>query len=366
MISFLDIQKINARFADQFKTEFDLFLNKGHFILGNKLKNFESQFSQYCEVDYALGVGNGLDALTLIFKGYIELGRLNLGDEVIVPANTYIATIFAVINAGLKPVFVEPNLETFNLGFREVKAKVSSRTKAILVVHLYGLLVEMNSIVEFARNNNLLVIEDAAQAHGAINVFGKKAGNLADAAAFSFYPSKNLGALGDGGMITTNNFDLFTMVSAIRNYGSSKKYVNNVKGVNSRLDELQAIFLSIKLEFLDGDNDLRREIGKRYIQKIKNKKIVLPNYNGESNHVFHVFVIRCKDRSKLQKHLLDHGIQSLIHYPIPLHKQLALSEYSHLNLPITEQIHEEVLSLPMSPIQSLSDTNYIINIINQF
>ena len=366
MIPFLDVQKINLRYEDEFKEAFSRFLNRGQCIMGDKLRGFEKEFANYCGTKYCIGVSSGLDAIEIILKGYLELGKLKKGDEVIVPANTYIATILAVVNSGLIPVFVEPNEDGFNISVRNIEAKTTSKVKMILAVHLYGELADMTRIKSIAKKYNLLVIEDAAQAHGAISASNIKAGNLSDAGAFSFYPSKNLGALGDGGAITTNDVELFNVVNKLRNYGSSKKYINEIKGVNSRLDELQAAFLSIKLKNLDVDNDFRRAIASYYIEHINNKKIDLPKWNNSKTHVFHVFVIRCKKRDELQEYLLKNGVQTVIHYPIPPHKQKALHEYAHLKLPITENIHDEILSLPISPIQTIEDTQKIVSILNQF
>jgi dTDP-4-amino-4,6-dideoxygalactose transaminase len=366
MIPFLDVQQINLRYEDEFKEVFSTFLDAGKCILGDKLTNFEKEFANYCGTKYCIGVASGLDAIEIILKGYLELGKLKKGDEVIVPANTYIATILAVVNSGLVPVFVEPNEESFNISVRNIEQSITSKVKLILAVHLYGELADMTTIKSIANKYNLLVIEDAAQAHGATSTSNIKAGNLSDAGAFSFYPSKNLGALGDGGAITTNDVELFNVVNKLRNYGSSKKYINEIKGVNSRLDELQAAFLSIKLKDLDVDNDNRRVIASYYIEHINNQKIELPKWNNSKSHVFHVFVIRCEKRNKLQDFLLKNDIQTVIHYPIPPHKQKALQEFSKLKLPITDSIHEQVLSLPISPIQTIADTQKIVAILNQF
>jgi len=366
MIPFLDVQKINLRYETEFKEAFSSFLNVGQCILGDKLLSFEKEFANYCGTEYCVGVASGLDAITLILNGYIELGRLKKGDEIIVPANTYIATILAVVNSGLIPVFVEPNEKGFNISGRNIEANITSKVKMILAVHLYGELADMAIIKLIAKKYNLLVIEDAAQAHGAISATNIKAGNLSDAGAFSFYPSKNLGALGDGGAITTNDGELFNVVNKLRNYGSSKKYINEIKGVNSRLDELQAAFLSIKLKCLDVDNNKRRVIASYYVEHINNNKIELPKWDYSKNHVFHVFVIRCKNRNELQEFLLKNNIQTVIHYPIPPHKQKALQDFSELQLPITDSIHKEILSLPISPIQTIADTQKIVSILNQF
>ena len=367
MIPFLDLHKVNARFEEEYTSKFKTFLNSGHYILGNEVNTFETNFANYCGTQHCIGVANGLDALTLIFKAYIELGRLQLGDEVIVPANTYIASILSITNAGLKPVLVEPNETTFNLSPSEIEKQLSLKVKAILVVHLYGQLADMTTINSIAKTHDLIVVEDAAQAHGALSLSeGKKAGNLGHAAGFSFYPSKNLGALGDAGAVTTNDSDLAHKIRLLRNYGSSKKYVNEILGVNSRLDELQAAFLNIKLKSLDNDNERRRDIAKLYLAHIENENIQLPNYNNSEDHVFHVFVVRVKDRSKFIKHLENSAIGYLIHYPIPPHKQKALLSFKILYLPITESIHDTLISIPMSPIMTNKEVQSVINVLNHY
>jgi len=367
MISFLDLHKINARFEDEFSSKFKSFLDSGYYILGSEVNTFETNFSKYCGTKHCIGVANGLDALTLIFKGYIELGKLQPNDEIIIPANTYIATILSVINAGLKPIFVEPDELTFNISPSEIEKHITPKVKGILVVHLYGQLANMKRINTIAKTHNLLVIEDAAQAHGAIlDSEGKKAGNLSDAAGFSFYPSKNLGALGDAGAVTTNNTELANRIKILRNYGSSKKYVNETLGVNSRLDELQAAFLNLKLKCLDEDNNRRRDIAKMYLDKIQNTNIQLPDYNNSENHVFHVFVIRMKDRSKFITHLENNRIGHLIHYPIPPHKQKALLPFNTLYLPVTESIHDTVVSIPISPVMTNEEVQTVINALNHY
>ena len=374
MIKFLDLHKINQPYETLFQEKLKKILDSGWYILGNEVVQFEQNFAQYCGTKFCIGVGNGLDALTLIFKGYIELGKLQKGDEVLVPANTYIASILAILQADLVPVLVEPNEATFNLNPDLLAEKITIKTKAILAVHLYGQLADMESINRFATKNNLLVIEDAAQAHGAQvnyelgikNYEFKKAGNLSDASAFSFYPGKNLGALGDAGAITTNDTELAEILFSLRNYGSKVKYQNDFIGVNSRLDELQAAFLNVKLPHLDEENQQRITIAKRYLAEIKNDKITLPFYNNSANHVFHLFVIRTHNRNELQNYLFANGIQTQIHYPIPPHKQKALSQFNHLYFSITEKIHEEVLSLPMSPVITDEEVDFVIKIINQY
>jgi dTDP-4-amino-4,6-dideoxygalactose transaminase len=365
MIQFLDLKKINEPYEIAFQEKLKSVLERGWYILGNEVAAFESNFAHYCGTKHCIGVGNGFDALVLIFKGYIQLGKLQKGDKVIVPANTYIASILAILQADLVPVLVEPKLETYNINPNLISNKITSKTKAILVVHLYGQLAEMDKINEIAKDNNLLVIEDAAQAHGAISDFGKS-GNVSSAAAFSFYPGKNLGALGDGGAVATNDAALAKTIQSLRNYGSQTKYQNECVGVNSRLDELQAAFLNVKLPNLDVENNTRKAIAKRYLSEIKNDKIILPFWDFSNKHVFHLFVIRTKNRNELQQYLLESGIQTMIHYPIPPHKQNALIEWNNLSFPITEKIHNEVLSLPISPVLTDEEVGFIASILNKY
>lgn len=374
MIKFLDLKKINQQYQDQFQQKMKLVLDKGWFVLGDEVKLFESNFANYCGVKHCIGVGNGLDALVLIFKGYIQLGKLQKGDEVIIPANTYVASILAIIQADLVPVLVEPKLETYNINPDLIQHKISSKTKAILAVHLYGQLAEMKAISTIAKQNDLLVIEDAAQAHGAQTNYELpisqpaiyKAGNLSDAAAFSFYPGKNLGALGDAGAVTTNDDALAKVIFAMRNYGSEQKYHNEYIGVNSRLDELQAAFLNVKLPHLDSENDIRKAIAKRYLSEIINDKIILPTWDLSGNHVFHLFVVRTAERDKIQGYLKQNNVETVIHYPIPTHQQKAFAAWNSLTFPITEKIHHEVLSLPMSPVMTVDEVDYVITVLNQY
>ena len=366
MIKFLDLKKINEPYEIAFQEKLKSVLDNGWYILGNEVKEFETNFANYCGAKHCIGVGNGLDALVLIFKGYIQLGKLQKGDEVIVPANTYIASILAILQADLIPVLVEPKLETYNINPDLISQKISSKTKAILAVHLYGQLAEMDTINIIARKFNLIVVEDAAQAHGAVKNLKLETDNLQSASAYSFYPGKNLGALGDAGAVTTNNTKLANVIYSLSNYGSETKYYNDYIGVNSRLDELQAAFLNVKLPYLDAENEKRRIIAKRYLSEIKNDKIILPFYDNLSNHVFHLFVIRTEKRTELQTFLLDNGIQAMIHYPIPPHKQKALVSFNNLSFPLTEKIHDEVLSLPISPVLTMVEVDYIIKIVNQW
>ncbi len=366
MIPFLDLHAINARFEKQFQNSFQQFLDSGHYILGNQVKLFEVNFARFCGAKHCIGVGNGLDALRLIVEGYKILGKLKENDEILVAANTYIATILAIKQAGLKPVLVEADLATYNFDIYSLKNSISDKTKAIMPVHLYGQLSPMEEILKISKENNLLVIEDSAQAHGAKDEFGRIAGNIGDAAGFSFYPTKNLGALGDGGAVTTNDDALADVIKKIRNYGTSTKYVNEYLGFNSRLDELQAAFLNVKLPTVDADNTRRRAIAKKYISKIKNEKITLPKYDGTENHVFHLFVVRAENRNGFIDFLDRNNIGHLIHYPLPPHKQQALSAFSNLSFPITEQIHNQVISIPMSPVLNDEEVEIVISVLNSY
>ena len=366
MIKFLDLYRINEKFQVEFKREFERFLNSGQYILGNQVELFEKEYAAYCGTKYCVGISNGLNALQLIFEAYKTLGKLEAGDEVIVPANTYIASVLAISNANLKPILIEPNLSTYNIDVSKIKQNITSRTKAILGVHLYGQLYNVNQLEKICKDNGLLLIEDAAQAHGAINSDGRKAGNISNAAAFSFYPTKNLGALGDAGAITTNDFELAETILKLRNYGRVSVYENSLKGYNYRLDELQAAFLRIKLKCLDEDNEKRRTIAEHYLERIVSQSVVLPVFDDIKQHVFHLFVVRSKRRDELKKCLYENGIEILIHYPIPVHKQMAYQEYRNQQLPITEQIHNEVLSLPLNPLLTDLEIDQIITSINRF
>lgn len=368
MIPFLDLKKINEPYETAFQEKLKVVLDKGWYILGDEVKEFEPSFAKYCGTEHCVGTGNGFDALVLIFKAYIELGKLQKGDAVIVPANTYIAGILAIFQADLVPVLVEPKLETYNIDPDSISEKITSKTKAILAVHLYGQLAEMDAINEIAVANDLLVIEDAAQAHGAFFEVESQTSKVkrGNAQAYSFYPGKNLGALGDAGAVVTNDYELSRTIQSLRNYGSETKYYNDHIGVNSRLDELQAAFLNVKLGHLDSDNERRRVIARRYLAEINNDKIVLPYWDLSKNHVFHLFVIRTKNRTELQDYLFQNGIQTVIHYPIPPHKQKALSEWNDLSFPITEKIHNEVLSLPISPVLTADEVGFIISVLNKY
>lgn len=366
MIKFLDLKKINEPYERAFQEKLQSVLGTGWYVLGTEVTTFENHFAQYCGAQYCIGVGNGLEALELIFKSYIQLGLLQKGDEVIVPANTYIASILSIIHADLIPVLVEPKLETYNINPDLIIEKITAKTRAILVVHLYGQLAEMDQINQIAVENNLLVVEDAAQAHGAICNQKAAIKKPQSSVAYSFYPAKNLGALGDGGAVVTNDSSLAKTIFALRNYGSEKKYYTDYVGINSRLDELQAAFLNVKLPFLNQENKRRREIAQRYLSEIQNDKIILPYWDFSNNHVFHLFVIRTKYRNELQHFLLENGIETLIHYPVPPHKQKAFLDWNQYSFPITEQIHNEVLSLPISPVLTNEEVRCIIETINKW
>ena len=365
MIKYCDLKSITESYEPRLSEAINRAIQSGWYILGHEVKDFEQKFSQYCGCKYCIGTGNGLDALTIIMLAYKELGMMHDGDEVIVPANTYIASILSILHADLKPVLCEPDPETCDIDPARIEELITPRTRAIMAVHLYGRCADMDAINAIATRHSLKVIEDSAQAHGAIYK-GKRTGNIGDAAGFSFYPGKNLGALGDGGAVTTNDKELANTVRAIANYGSQRKYVNIYKGVNSRLDEIQAAALSVKLERLDADNERRKEIAERYNVEITNPHIKTPVTINREEHVYHIYPLFCNQREKLQKHLLECGIETLIHYPIPPHRQEAMAEYSNLVFPITERIHDEELSLPCYPTMSNRDVDAVIEAVNSF
>lgn len=365
MIKFLDLQAINCQYQKELKDACARVVDSGWYIMGNELEAFEHEFAEYCGAKHAIGVANGLDALILVIRAWKELGKLKAGDEVIVPANTYIASVLAITENDLVPVFVEPNVQTYNICLTNVRAAITEKTKAILPVHLYGLIAPMPELMDLAKEHDLLVLEDCAQAHGA-NIDGQKVGNWGDAGGFSFYPGKNLGALGDAGAITTNNDELAQTVKALRNYGSHKKYENLYRGINSRLDEIQAAMLRVKLGYLDQETARRREIANCYRNEIINTLIQLPEWDTDDNHVFHLFVIQTPKRDELQQYLAENGIQTVIHYPIPPHQQPAYAEWNHQKLPVTEKMHREVLSLPIDPTMNKLSVNKVIEIINKF
>ncbi|WP_421201690.1 DegT/DnrJ/EryC1/StrS family aminotransferase [Aeromonas enteropelogenes] len=365
MIPFLDLKSINTQYAEELKNACSKVIDSGWYIMGSELTAFEQEFAAYCGTKYAIGVANGLDALTLVLRAWKALGRLKAGDEVIVQANTYIASILAITENDLVPVLVEPDPATFNLASATVAAAITPNTKAILPVHLYGQLSPMPDLLAIAREHNLLVLEDCAQAHGA-EIQGKRAGNWGDAAGFSFYPGKNLGALGDGGAITTNHDELAQTIKALRNYGSHKKYENLYQGVNSRLDEIQAAMLRVKLPYLEAETIRRQHIAQNYRSGIMNPLVTLPNVIDELAHVWHLFVVRCENREALQAYLAEQDIQTLIHYPVAPHKQQAYSQWNSISLPLTEEIHQQVLSLPLDPTMSDESVAKVIAAVNGF
>lgn len=361
MINFLNLHKINERFRNEIDERITQVLDSGWYILGEQVRVFEKNFANFCGVKHCIGCANGLDALNLIIKAY----GFSTGDEIIVPANTYIASILAISQNGCKPVLVEPDINTYNINPDLIEEKITENTKAIMVVHLYGQAVEMEKIWQLAKKYNLKVIEDSAQAHGTIYK-GKRAGNLGDASGFSFYPGKNLGCMGDGGCVTTNDDELAYRIRAIANYGSDYKYHHIFKGTNSRLDEIQAAVLDIKLKHLDEDNKRRREIAKFYRENIKNPNIILPQLKEEENHVWHIFAVRVNDRDKLKKYLEGNGIETNIHYPTAPHKQECYKELEHLSFPVSEKIHKQVLSLPISPVLTNEEVTKIVKVINDY
>ena len=400
MIKFLDLQKINAQYVSELKQAAAEVIDSGWYLLGERVKQFEAHLANYIGVKHAIGVANGLDALRLILRAYIEMGIMQEGDEVIVPSNTYIASILAITDNRLKPVLVEPDIHNYNLDISLIEQHITSRTRAIMVVHLYGQVCWNEELEAIAKKHKLKIIEDNAQAIGAIYTkrqtlntkqqttnYKQLTGSLGDAAGFSFYPGKNLGALGDSGAVTTNDDKLAEVVRAIANYGSKVKYQNQYQGLNSRLDEIQAAFLDVKLKYLDAENQRRREIAQYYLDNITNPEIILPTRltnlseaksreqsdSGHKEltrnilgHVWHIFVIRTRNRDKLQKYLTENGIQSLIHYPIPPNKQIAYKECNNLRFPVTEKIHEEVLSLPISPVMSDQEIEIVVEKLNKY
>lgn len=370
MIPFLDLKSINDKYKNEIVEAVTKVIESGWYIQGAELKAFESEFAAYCGTKHCIGVANGLDALTLTLRAWKELGRLNEGDEIIVPANTYIASILAITENRLKPVLVEPDKYTYNICPDKTATAITRKTKAILAVHLYGQLAPMKELMELANTHNLLILEDSAQAHGS-SIDGRRAGSWGDASGFSFYPGKNLGALGDAGAVTTNDDELAHTIRALGNYGSHKKYENLYQGVNSRLDEIQAAILRIKLRHLDADSNRRKEIAIQYVTEINNTKVIHPikkesTLKSLENHVFHLYVIKSCNRNELQTYLTNNGIQTLIHYPIPAHRQKAYQGILPKEYPITESIHGEVLSLPISPVMSNGDIAAIIDCVNEF
>lgn len=360
MIPHLDLKRINQPYQAEIAGAMQRVAESGWYVLGKEVAYFEKQWADYCGTSHCIGVANGLNALELIFKAY----NFPEESEIIVPANTYIASILSVTTLGLKPVWVEPDIRTFNIDPRKIERKITPKTKAILVVHLYGKCCDMKPIWDIAKKYGLKVIEDAAQAHGA-TYHNLKAGNLSDAAAFSFYPTKNLGAFGDAGAINTNDHELARKIASLRNYGSTVKYYNDHIGTNSRLDELQAAILNVKINYLDTENQRRRDLARFYFSEIKHPDLILPNPKTLYEDAWHLFVVRHPKREQFIDYLMEHGIQATVHYPIPAHKQRAYTAYNHLKLPITEQIHNEVISLPLNPAMTNEEAAYIVQVINQ-
>ena len=365
MIPFLDLKAINARDREALIQAFTTVLDSGWYITGKALEKFEADYAAFCGTRHCVGVGNGLEALTLTLRAWLELGVMKAGDEVMVPANTYIATILAISENGLTPILVEPDDVTCNLGARDLAAHLTPRTRALLPVHLYGQCADMSGITAFSRQHGLKVLEDCAQAHGARHA-GTRAGALGDAGAHSFFPSKNLGALGAAGAVTTDDDALAKALRALRNYGSHRKYINDIKGVNSRLDELQAALLTVKLPRIDADNQRRRDIAQRYLDEIRHPRIRLPAVGEKNEPVWHVFVVRSPAREALQQHLEASGIGTLIHYPLPPHQQAAYHEWNRRSYPLTEAIHREVLSLPISPVMTDREAECVISACNRW
>ncbi|MEG0869594.1 MAG: DegT/DnrJ/EryC1/StrS family aminotransferase [Hafnia sp.] len=370
MVTFLDLKDVNSSVRDDLVEACARVIDSGWYINGKELERFEQKFADYCGVKHSIGVANGLDALTLTLRAWKQLRKLQDGDEVIVPANTYIASILAVTENKLVPVLVEPTKDTFNIDIAAIESKITPRTRVILPVHLYGRIADMPGIMALAEEHGLLVLEDSAQAHGA-SLEGKKAGAWGHASGFSFYPGKNLGALGDAGAITTNDDELALTLRALRNYGSHEKYKNIFQGVNSRLDEIQAAMLSVKLDHLDEQTNRRRKVAQAYMEGINNPAIRLPLPLSVApvtfhEHVWHLFVVRCAQRDELQAYLAEQGIQTLIHYPIPPHKQSAYAEMNELSFPGTEEIHREVLSLPIGPTITAEEVKSVIDACNMY
>lgn len=363
MMKYLDLKAVNAPYETEIRQAMEDILGRGWYLKGEATRLFEEHYAAYIGTHFCVGCGNGLDALTLILRAYKEMGSLQDGDEVIVPANTYIATILAITENGLTPVLIEPDINTLQIDDAKIEEAITPRTRAFMIVHLYGRCAYTGRIGELCRQYQLKLIEDNAQAHGC-TYKGAHTGSLGDAAAHSFYPSKNLGALGDAGAVTTNDEELATLIRSIVNYGSSRKYVFDYIGRNSRMDELQAAILDIKLAGLDAANQRRKEIAAMYIDKVKNPNIIVPQ--SERDSVYHIFPILCKRRDELRQYLLRHGVETEIHYPIPPHKQACYHQWNQLSLPVTEAIHQEQLSLPCNQTMTNAEADYIIGLLNAF
>ena len=365
MIKFLDLQKVTAKYADEIHEAVNRVVDSGWYLQGNEVKRFEQDFARYIGTEHCVGVGNGLDALIWIYRAYIELGVMQEGDEVIVPSNTFIASILAITENGLKPVLVEPNPETMEIDDDRIEEAITERTKSILIVHLYGRCAYTQRIGELCQKYHLKLVEDNAQAHGC-TFDGKRTGSLGDAAGHSFYPGKNLGAFGDAGAVTTDDEMLAATIRALANYGSQKKYVFKYKGRNSRLDEIQAAVLDVKLKHLDADNAHRQAIAKYYYEHIDNPHVHLPVRLADANNVYHIFPIISDRRDELQQYLSAHGVQTLIHYPIPPHKQECYQEWASQSYPISERLHAQELSLPISPVMEMEEAEEVVRLINMF
>ena len=385
MIRFLDLQKVTACHAEEYHEAMRQVVDSGWFLQGEQTRAFESAYASFIGTRHCIGVGNGLDALTLIYRAYIEMGRMQPGDEVLVPANTFIASILAITENGLRPVLVEPNKDTLEIDEELLEQHVTSRTRSLMLVHLYGRCAWTERIAAFCRDHNLLLVEDNAQAHGCkvtkyqsdkvtkyqsdkVTKYqsDKVTGSLGHAAGHSFYPGKNLGSMGDCGAVTTDDDELAAVIRALGNYGSSEKYVSDYKGRNSRIDELQAAFLQVKLKYLNSDNARRQQIGRRYEQEISNPLIWLPRPMGDGENVYHLFPVFSAERDALQQYLVEHGVETLVHYPVPPHRQKCYSEWNNLSLPITEQLSREELSLPMSPVLKDEEVGEVVRLVNEF
>ena len=396
MIKFLDLKKINDQYSEEIKIASQGVFDSGWYLMGNENDKFEKNYAEYIGTKFCIGVANGLDALIWILRAYIEMGLMNEGDEVIVPANTYIASILAITENKLIPVLVEPNLNTYQIDENLIEQHITPKTKAIMIVHLYGQCAYTEKIGDLCQKYNLKLIEDNAQAHGCrfapqptkgrvledlsnlaepsknrsfspfSELSGLRTGSLGDAAGHSFYPGKNLGAFGDGGAVTTDDEQLAEVIRSLANYGSSQKYVFKYTGRNSRLDEIQAAILNVKLKYIDRDNEARKEIARFYIENIKNPGITLPNVQNWDSHVFHIFPVLCPKREILQQYFTENGIQTLIHYPIPPHKQECYKVLNNISLPVTEFIHQNELSLPISPVLTINEAKRVIELINRF
>jgi dTDP-4-amino-4,6-dideoxygalactose transaminase len=365
MIPFLDLKKVNDEYSNEIHDAINKVISSGWYLQGEANNIFEKNYSNYIGTKHTVGVANGLDALRLIFRAYIAIGLISEGDEVIVPINTYIASVLAITDNNLIPVFVEPDSETLQIDDNRIEEAITDKTKAIMIVHLYGRCSYTDKIGSLCKQFGLKLIEDNAQAHGCY--FGNiRTGAIGDASGHSFYPGKNLGALGDAGAVTTNDEQLANTIRALSNYGSSEKYVSKYKGLNSRLDEIQAAVLDVKLKYLDKDIEARKHVARRYISEISNPLVVIPAISDWNSHVFHLFPVFSKNRDELQEHLKANGIQTLIHYPIPPHKQLCYVEYNAMSFPLTEQIHNEELSLPISPVMTNEEITSVVRAINKW